>query len=169
MNLNSPDILYIICGISIIAIAVLIGIVIQLHLKLKKFLVGSDVKDLNTSLESIHSSIKNIEAFKKEIERYLITAEARMRRSIQSVATVRFNPFKGTGSGGNQSFATAFINEDGDGVVISSLYSRDHVSVFSKPIKANKSDYELSEEETAALAQASKSFKNPQSTLGKSL
>jgi hypothetical protein len=72
---------------------------------------------------------------------------------------VRFNPFKGTGSGGNQSFATTFLNEENNGVVISSLYSREHTSVFSKPIKNGVSEYELSDEEKESFAEAKKVVK----------
>lgn len=93
------------------------------------------------------------------MEKYLETVERRLRKSVQSVHTVRFNPFKGTGAGGNQSFATAFLNEHGDGVVISSLYSRDHVSVFSKPVKKHASEYEFSNEEKEALGGAKDGLK----------
>jgi hypothetical protein len=150
---------YIIGGVAIIVIAVLVGLVIQLHSKLKKFLAGSDVKNLDGTISDMKKSIAELQTFKKEMEGYLVIVESRLRRSIQSVSTVRFNPFKGTGSGGNQSFATAFMNEDGDGVVVSSLYSREHVSVFSKPIKAHKAEYELSEEEQNALAATEKILK----------
>ena len=51
-------------------------------------------------------------------------------------------------------FPTAFLNEDGHGVVMSSLYSREHVSVFSKPIKNGSSEYELSVEEKEAVENA---------------
>jgi hypothetical protein len=145
-------------GLALVAMIILIIIVVRLHLKLKKFLAGSDVKNLGETVSGMHASIGDLQSFKKELEKYLVGAEARLRRSIQSVSTIRFNPFKGTGSGGNQSFATAFMNEDGDGVVISSLYSREHVSVFSKPVAGHKSDYELSEEEKNALDAAKKSL-----------
>jgi len=39
-------------------------------------------------------------------------------------------------------------------VVFSSLYSRERMSVFAKPIKNNKSEYELSAEEKEALEKA---------------
>ena len=150
---------FIIGGVAILMIGILIGIVIHLHLKLKKFLAGSDVKNLDGTISEMKKSIADLQTFKKELESYLVGVEARLRRSIQSVSTVRFNPFKGTGSGGNQSFATAFINEEGDGVVVSSLYSREHVSIFSKPVKAHKAEYELSDEEQHALAAAEKILK----------
>lgn len=145
--------------ILIVAVLVLIGIVTHLHLKLKKFLIGSSSKNLDESITSIDSSIKELEKFRIDLEKYLTTVERRLKKSVQAVNTIRFNPFKGTGSGGNQSFATAFLNEENDGVVISSIYSREHTSVFSKPIKNGASEYELSDEEKGAITEAKKLMK----------
>ena len=134
-----------------VAVLVLLGLVIWMYVKLRRFLVGIDSKNIGDSLNFVSGNLKDLQNFRKELEEYLTTVEKRLKKSVQSVNTVRFNPFKGIGGGGNQSFSTAFLNEEGDGVVISSLYSRDHVSVFSKPIKKMKSEYELSEEEIAAV------------------
>ena len=142
-----------------VAIFVLIAIVIHLHLKLKKFLVGSKVDNLNDIISNMNKTLKEFEIFKTELETYLTTVEKRVRKSAQAIYTVRFNPFKGTGEGGNQSFATAFLNENRDGVIVSSLYSREHVSIFSKPIKKGLSEYELSEEEKTAVTEAMKMLK----------
>ena len=46
------------------------------------------------------------------------------------------------------------LNEEGDGVVLSSLYSRERMSIFAKPIKNGKSEYELTEEEKKLLEKA---------------
>lgn len=92
------------------------------------------------------------------MESYLITVEKRLKKSVQSINTVRFNPFKGTGSGSNQSFSTTFLNEEKDGVIISSLYSRDHISVYSKPVNKGDSEYELSDEERESLNAAKKNL-----------
>ena len=46
------------------------------------------------------------------------------------------------------------LNEDGDGVVFSSLYSRERTSIYAKPIKNGKSEYELTKEEQEALKKA---------------
>ncbi|MGH7249434.1 MAG: DUF4446 family protein, partial [Minisyncoccia bacterium] len=54
----------------------------------------------------------------------------------------------------NQSFAIGMMNEDGDGLVLSSLYSRERMSIFAKPIKRGKSEYELTAEEKEALNKA---------------
>ena len=94
--------------------------------------------------------------FRKDMEQYLIGVEKRLRKSTQSIETIRFNPFKGSGAGGNQSFATAFLNEDGNGLVMSSLYARDRVSIFSKPVKNFTSEFELSDEEKRVISDTKK-------------
>ena len=97
-----------------------------------------------------------LDASQRDTSEYLKTINQKLQKSIRGVETVRFNPFKDSGS--NQSFATAFLNEEGDGVVISSLYSRERVSIFAKPVKHLVSSYELSEEERGALQNAKDSL-----------
>ena len=149
-TLSANPLLIAVCVLCVVTIVLLV-IVIILYIKLRKFLVGIDSKHIGDSLTFVSSNLKDLQQFRKELEVYLTDVEKRLKKSVQTVNTVRFNPFKGTGGGGNQSFATSFLNEENDGVVISSLYSRDHVSIFSKPIKNGKSEYELSEEEKEAV------------------
>ncbi|OHA16900.1 MAG: hypothetical protein A3C79_01050 [Candidatus Taylorbacteria bacterium RIFCSPHIGHO2_02_FULL_45_28] len=143
-------------GFIILAIAtlILLGLVIWMYMKLRRFLVSVDAHNISDSLSHVSNNLSELQTFRSEMEKYLLGVEKRLRKSVQSVHTVRFNPFKGTGGGGNQSFATTLINEEGDGVIISSLYSRDHVSIFSKPVKNHNSEYELSEEERESLNKA---------------
>ena len=86
------------------------------------------------------------------MEEDIANINKKLKKSIRGVETVRFNPFGDQGS--NQSFAIGMLNEDKDGVVISSLYSRERMSIFAKPIKGGTSDYELTEEEKEALKKA---------------
>jgi len=139
--------------LSVLTIA-LLCLVIWMYMKMRRFLVGADSNNISDSLAHVADNLKDLQKFKTDMEDYLTNVESRLRKSIQSVETIRFNPFQGTGAGGNQSFATAFLNESGDGVVISSLYSRDRVSVFSKPIKNLASEHEMSDEEKEVLSKA---------------
>jgi len=81
-------------------------------------------------------------------------AELRLRSTLQGVGLVRFNPFEGQGQGGNQSFAIAFLDEYSNGVVLSTLYARDRVGVYAKPIEKGISTYELTNEEKEAIERA---------------
>ena len=99
-----------------------------------------------------------MQRFRAEVESYLKRAELRMKASVQGVGVVRFNPFQGDGSGGNQSFAVALLDETLSGVVFSSIYARDRVGVYAKPISLGSSEFELTHEEQTALNQAKNSI-----------
>jgi len=77
---------------------------------------------------------------------------------VRGVGVVRFNPF--TAQGGNQSFAAAFLDEQGSGVVLSTLYARDRVGVYAKPVDNGSSSFELTEEEKEAISKAKAAAQN---------
>lgn len=122
--------------------------------RLKKLLAGTKAQSLEGVIGALGKDIRALEAFRKETSDLIANHEARIRRSVQGVETIRFNAFKGNGEGGNQSFAVAVLSENGDGTVLSSIYARDRVSVFAKPIKKFVSEHELTEEERDALTRA---------------
>ncbi len=120
--------------------------------RMKLILQGKNAASLEDSLAHISKQIEELGIKEKEIRAHLSHIESRLVKSIQKVETVRFNAFKD--SGGGQSFATAFLDEKGTGVVLSTLYSRDRVSVFSKPIETYTSSFALTPEEAAAIEKA---------------
>lgn len=157
--LMSPEMYYIIAGVAVI-ILILIGWIVYLQIKLARFMATRNSKTIEDTVVYLKKEISSLQRFQSDSEKYLTNVEKRLRKSITGIDTVRFNPFKGTGAGGNQSFATAFTTENGDGVIVSSLYSRDHVSVFSKPITDKKSSFDLTTEESEALSNALKKAEN---------
>jgi hypothetical protein len=138
----------------LVSMVIFIVLFIRLEIRLKKLLRGNKVDSIEDSLALLEHDIKALKNFKQEASGYLEKVEKRLGRSVQGIGTVRFNPFQGTGSGGNQSFASSFLNENGDGIVLSSLYSRDHVSVFAKPLKKFSSEFELTNEEKESVVKA---------------
>lgn len=140
-----------------LVLVVLFGLLILLALfwlfriekRLKKFFLGKKARDLEEVIVLLEDRIEALEKAREEIEANLQQADRRLQTSMRGLNVVRFNPFPDQGS--NQSFAIGILNEKEDGVVISSLYSRERMSVFAKPIKDGKSDYELTDEEKEAL------------------
>ncbi len=147
-----------IAAITIVATALfsLIAIIISISAqrRIARMLKGKSARDIDDVLVQIYRNISSFEQFRSKTESAMAVIDNKLSHSVQSIETIRFNPFKGNGTGGNQSFATALINEHGDGVILSSLYSSDRVSVFAKPIVKFASTYELTEEENQALQQA---------------
>ena len=146
----SLDPIYITYGL-IGLVVILIGWIIRLEIKMKRFLKGQDGKSLEEVITLGIENLEKLNGFQREAINHFVNVEKRLNRSVQAVETIRFNPFKGEGLGGNQSFSTSFLSENGDGVVISSLYSRDRVSIFSKPLEKFESSFELTEEEKGVI------------------
>jgi hypothetical protein len=162
-TITIEQILLVLAVILIIILAVNIVIFSQIS-KLKqriKNILGTDTaNDIESSLELIHKKIQQHEKLHEQKGSQIESLEKRVNRSVQGVETLRFNPFKGNGGGGNQSFASSFVDESGNGVVISTLYSRERVSVYAKPINSFSSEHTLSEEEKRVLDKTKKRLEN---------
>jgi hypothetical protein len=132
-------------------IILLIAWIIRLEIKFRRLTAGKS-GNIEESIVHLKNNQKEVEKFTSEMEKYLTDVEKRLQKSVQAVETIRFNAFDGVGA--NQSFATALINQHGDGVIFSSLYGRERTSVFSKPLKNHTSEHGLSEEEKQAVKKA---------------
>ncbi len=139
---------------AVLALA-LIGLFVWLFLiskRLKIFFKGKQAADLEDYINTLNEKIKKLEMEKEDLQQRTEKLQNKMVSAIRGVGTIRFNPFKD--AGGNQSFAIAFLDEAGNGVVISSLYAREKMSVFAKPINKFKSEFELTAEEKEAIKKA---------------
>lgn len=117
--------------------------------RLARFFMGKKAKDLEDAFATLQDEILTLKRAREKIEQDIAVLNAKSKKSISALETLRFNPFPDQGS--NQSFAISILNEENNGVVLSSLYSRERMSVFAKPIKNGKSEYELSNEEKEIL------------------
>jgi len=157
-GIASPQNLPLILAVLIVFCVVMLCIVWREHRRVNRLLRGKNTMTIEESIIELAKELDTLTDFKEESEKYLELVEKRLRKSTQAIETRRFNAFKGTGSGGNQSFACAFINENGDGLILSSLYSSDRMSVFAKPVQKYVSAFELTEEEQHALETAKDSL-----------
>ena len=139
------SILYILASFIIILI-VWIGL---LEYRLKKFFAGTNAKNLEEVMATLGKQVIELREIQKNTQKHLNTIDGRLDKGIRQIQTIRFNPFVDAGS--NQSFAISFLNDKGDGVILSSLYARDRMSIFAKPIINGKSEFELSSEEKEVL------------------
>lgn len=148
----------VIYGLIVLLLVIVIWIA-RIEIKLRKVLLGKDAKSLEDTIVYTKNEIDKLKEFESDSIEYFKEVESRLRKSVQAVETLRFNPFKGTGDGGNQSFSTSFLNENGDGVVISSMYSRDRISIFAKPINKFASQFETTQEEKEVIEKGKETLK----------
>jgi hypothetical protein len=118
-------------------------------------LTGTDGRDLGELLSMYVEQMSLAASKADELSKSSDRMERRIKNSIRRLGLVRFNAFEGIG--GEQSFAVALLDEEGDGVVISSLQGRGENRLYAKPVKNWDSSYTLSVEEKEALTQARES------------
>ncbi|MEN9582785.1 MAG: hypothetical protein RL641_739 [Candidatus Parcubacteria bacterium] len=153
----STNVIYIaLGGAGLISLLSIIGVFV-LNTRLKKIMNGKTGRDIEEGIVSIDKKLLAMENNEEMLAEAIENLDKRLRSSIRSVEMTRFNPFED--QGGNHSFAISMVNERGDGVVISSLYSRERMSVFAKHIKKGKSDIDLTEEEQDVLSKGLVSIK----------
>lgn len=149
--MNTTILLYILCTSSFL----LLVWNLANEYRLRKFFSSKEGISLEKNL---HSMVKNMEIIQrdhKDIISHVTYLDSKLKKSIRNVETIRFNPF--LDQGGSHSFASAFINDEGDGVIISGIFARDRVSTYAKPIKNGISVHELTDEEKAVLEKSLKS------------
>jgi hypothetical protein len=125
----------------------------RLRRRLRRVTQSDGALDLDEVLAREAERAERTGTHVQELDRALRDLEQSLRRSVQRVGVVRFNPFPDTG--GDQSFAIALLDGHGDGVVLSSLHARADTRVFAKQVRAGRSEHTLSEEEQEAIRRAS--------------
>lgn len=126
----------------------------KLKAKYIKFMNGLSGVNIERVLEDCLDKVNTVIDKNKEIEYQINTIERNMYYCVQKVGVVRYNAFDNVGS--DLSFSIALLDNNDDGVVISSLYSRDSSSTYAKPVSNSKSRYALSAEEIKAMDIAKK-------------
>jgi len=109
--------------------------------------------------ERASQRITSLEGAAVSAERELAAQGARiaaLEKVAQSetprIGFLRYNAFADVGS--DQSYALALLNRDGDGVVLSSIYSREETRTYGKSVLKYQTSQEASAEERDAIAKA---------------
>jgi hypothetical protein len=115
-------------------------------------LATPDGKDVGELLSMYVEQMRLAASKADQLTKMSESLRTQVRTSVQCVGLVRFNAYEGTG--GEQSFAVALLDSEGDGVVLSSLQGRGESRLYAKPISRWESAHTLSAEERVAIAQA---------------
>lgn len=141
-----------------VAVLALVGVVVllirqqRLATRYKAFMRGASGASLEDVLSAHVKELDSTACRVKDVERLATRLDTEAMTSIRHVGVVRYNPFRDTG--GDQSFAIVLADGHGDGVVFSSLHTRDATRVYAKPLAGWTSSYTLTDEEKSAISMA---------------
>lgn len=148
--MSDSNVYYIFLGLVSFWLLGLSFIVFRLFFHYQSLTRGLSQKDLISALNSFIAKTQvNHEAL-EQVKASLEKETKDNRLHLQRIGFKRFNPF--TDTGGDQSFILSLLDENGTGIVVSSLHSRENTRVYAKRLeKGNCPDQILSKEEKQVI------------------
>ena len=151
--MSGSNTFYLILGLLSLWLLLLTVLLVRVMSHYQALTKGVAQKDLISALNNfIAKTGQNHEALENFKKEFLDEKKAGMLH-FQRLGFLRFNPF--TDTGGNQSFILSLLDENGTGVVISSLHSRENTRVYAKQIEnGHCPDQVLSKEEQQVIKES---------------
>lgn len=104
-----------------------------------------------TEIQRINQKLDKLSVFQSETGINFDQIKKRLKNT-NNINLIKYNPYKDMGVGGNQSFSLSILNKHGNGIILTSLYSREKSRTLIKKIDAYSSEQELTEEEKKLLS-----------------
>jgi len=142
-------VLVIVLIIVVISSLVSIG---KLKNKYRKLMRGTNNKNLEELLINSLDTIGNMQVVSDEVKVLCNETLKTLTACIQKVSIQRYKAFEDVGS--DLSYSIAMLDGNNNGVIITSIYSRNESITYAKPIDNGISRYDLSTEEESVLYQA---------------
>jgi hypothetical protein len=114
-------------------------------------LLGGGVS-AGTRIDDLEKRLRDLEAARASQDTRLTTLERIAHVDLPRVGFVRYNAFDDVGS--DQSYALALLTGEGNGVVLSSIYSREETRTYGKAVEKFQTAQDASSEEKTAIARA---------------
>lgn len=151
--MDEKTIIYLLVGLNLLLILWLAFLTWQ-FISQKRFFsrFTADVtkKDLKSLLENLAKSFKEVGLEINQLGDEVKIIKAESSYHFQKVGFLRYNPFSDTG--GDQSFCLCLLDKLNNGIVITSLHSREQTRIYAKAVSHGKpSGYEFAKEEQEAL------------------
>ncbi|UFJ41872.1 DUF4446 family protein [Brevibacillus humidisoli] len=124
----------------------------RLRKQLRRFMSGGSGESLESSLHRLLDENDQLKQVQSDQQFQLHRLTKKLASQSGNLALIRYNAFGDLGN--DLSFSLALLDEQQNGIVITSIYGREESRVYAKPIAAGTSSYNLSEEEKAAIKQA---------------
>ncbi|WP_026883390.1 DUF4446 family protein [Clostridium akagii] len=158
MEIYNAYSIYIVAALILLVIILFIIIIIygksidRVEVRLKKLTRGIDNTNLEELISSYMDRVEKTTEESDEIKKLYSDIHEKVDKCLQNISVLRFKAFENVGS--DLSFSIAMLDNNKDGVVITSIYGRNESTTYAKPVDKGISRYELSVEENTVLNNA---------------
>lgn len=145
--------------IQVIVLGKRVGIIRR---QFNQLTTGTSKENLEQLLDKLFAQIGQLHDTQALDRKHLNNLESYLLQIKGNVGIVRYNAFQDTGH--DLSFSVAILDQSQNGVVVTSIYGREESRVYAKPLSNGTSQYNLSDEERAAIKIAAESAERKFST-----
>ena len=135
--------------IQFILIITLLSKYNKLNTRLSKFTTGNDAANLEQVIIKRFNEIRQVVKNEKRQNKDIRTINDKFLSTFCKIGLVKYDAFKEMS--GKLSFSLALLTENHDGIIITSMHSREGCFTYCKEVTNEESYYILSEEERLAL------------------
>jgi hypothetical protein len=159
--ISSSALELVIAGIAVVTILNLVLVIVtlssnnSLKRKMKRWKSIHATADLESVYTETVAAVKGLRIEMNSFGNQITTLRQEMGNKVEAPVMRRFNAFAETGS--DLSYSVAFLDGNQNGVVLTSIYSRQDSHTYGKPVFKGTSDYPLTEEEQAVIHGSGKS------------
>jgi hypothetical protein len=119
---------------------------------MRRALKGTGDRPIDELLLEHMEAKKRLEREVADLQARLSQAEHWMDKAIAYAAIVRYDAFDNVA--GNQSFAVALQNSEGDGILLNAVSGREQARIYGKSLQGGKCESSLTPEEKQAIVRA---------------
>lgn len=152
------DTAYILAGMLLFIVVLLIITIItlcklnKLRRKLDRYMRGKDAESLEETILSCMEKAEKVDQMNQILREDIIGLRKNQKITFQKMGMIRYNAFREMS--GDLSYALALLDQEENGFLINSVYSREGGYSYIKEIKNGESEILLSEDEQKALEKA---------------
>lgn len=147
--------LLIVAVIAVAGLAVSVSMVLRLGRMRRQYRVLSAADGRSSFVEVVARKAEEVEALRAEVKGLrsdLRAARMELTEAIRHLAVVRYDAFGDMG--GRMSFTLAMLDDNGTGVLVTTIHARSESRTYIKQIVRGEADVHLSPEEQAAVTDA---------------
>lgn len=139
-----------------IALALSLWALLRLRALNKDLLLVRDGGDEPSLVASVASQVRAVDGLRRDVadvQGALTIAQRDISAALRHVSVVRYDAFGDMG--GRLSFSAALLDDNGDGVLLTSIHGHTESRVYIKTVTRRKADGRVSPEELEAISNAS--------------
>lgn len=144
--------LAVICLISIILLIITLCKLKGLRRRVDALTRGKDTESMEDIMLNFFERIESLEDAEQKMHRDIREIKENLKITYQKTGLVKYDAFREMS--GALSYSLALLDKENNGVLISSMYSREGCYTYAKDIVNGECKINLSEEEAEALKQA---------------